>query len=71
MKGKLIQEILTAISEDFTSEQLANDTFMRIELKCLMGLRDYEIDIFLPAARKIKALRGDILPLWAQGLKNN
>ena len=66
-----IGELLDAISEDFTTEEIFNDEFITEQLRYFLGFNDAEIRVFLPALRDYKKLRGDILPLWAQGLQKN
>ena len=71
MTEEEIGELLTAISEDFTTEQLNDEEYIRGKLHFLLSFNDAELDVFIPAVREIKALQGDRRPLWAQGLMTN
>ena len=71
MNMNYIDELVTAISEGYNLKQLANEDFMKKKLRFFLKITDAEIEIILPAAREIRALRGDILPIWAQGLQDN
>lgn len=66
-----IGELLEAISEDFTTEEIFDDEFITEQLRYFLGFNNAEIRVFLPALREYKKLRGDRLPLWAQGLQKN
>lgn len=66
-----IGEILEAISEDCTTDEIFDDEFITEHLRYFLGFNDEQIKVFLPALREYKKLRGDILPAWAKILQNN
>ena len=64
MDDEILNGTLDAITEDFTLQQLADDSYMLTKLKGLLGLELPFLRIFIEAARDIKALRGDIPSPW-------
>ncbi len=66
MRKRELAKIIQAVSEDFTSKELKDDAHMMKELRYLLALNDSVLKEIIQGARKIKAVHGDTLPLWAQ-----
>ncbi len=64
MDKKLFDELIEALSEDFTKEELYDEPFMEKALKELIGASKEEARHLAKAAREIQLLRPEVKPFW-------
>lgn len=64
MDTELFDELVAALSEDFTIEELTDHTFIEQELRRLLGSEPHEARHLAAAAAAIKRVRGEVKPLW-------
>ena len=66
MDSKTIDQLLEALVEDYTWEELQDGDFMMTEMNSLLGVNLKEAEALLAGAREIKRLRRYIIPDWKQ-----
>jgi hypothetical protein len=64
MKTELFDELVSALSEDFTLEELSDLSLMERELKFLLGSTPHEARHLAKAAAEVKRVRGEVKPYW-------
>lgn len=60
----MLDEMMQAVSEDFSIDELIDVPFMRVELPKLIDIDDVEIVPFLFGAAQLYCARNGRKPLW-------
>ena len=60
----MLDEMMQAVSEDFSIDELIDVPFMRVELPKLIDINDVEIVPFLFGAVQLYCARNGRKPLW-------
>ena len=68
-RDEILDELIDAVSEDFTWEELFNVPYMREQLGYLMGIEEEDMLPLIFGAIQIKILREGKFPLWRTLLK--
>jgi hypothetical protein len=63
-KDEVIDQVMEAIADDFTFEELFDVSYMREELAKLAQVEDYELVPILFGAIQLKTLRRGRQPPW-------
>ena len=66
MNERQIEKLLEALVEDYTWEELQDDSFMLLEMNTLLGIPESESRALLFGAKEIKKLRRYCVPDWKQ-----
>lgn len=64
MNEDLYEDLVVAISEDYSFEELRDLAFMRKELSYFLFLIPIEVEALIEGALEIKGLWGNRVPSW-------
>ena len=64
MNTELFDELVQALSEDFSLEELQNLPAMEKTLALLLGSSPHEARHLSKAAAEVKRVRGEVKPFW-------
>jgi hypothetical protein len=64
MKNELFDELVEALSEDFSAEELSDKEAMQKTLSQLLEVTPYESELLIKAALEIKRVKGEVTPYW-------